>query len=201
MPKIRTGGAAAVVLAAVSCAHAQDQVFLPIPLGDEANARLEEAPLEGYSAPLSSDDPLVLAGLPFAHSTGQWAWNSHLDDTGEGSRAITVPLGGMRPDFLVTQLNTYWGRVNFRAGVMTFFLTSGEDVSFELIGNVHVRDWYVGGTTNNIDPAIGGLVTHGRHRQAASVAWTTSDGALISPKDSELPECVSKILVPIASPA
>jgi hypothetical protein len=63
----------------------------------------------------------------------------------------------MRPDFLVTQLNTYWGRENFRAGVMTFFLTSGEDVSFELIGNVHVRDWYVGGIANNIDPAIGGV--------------------------------------------
>ncbi len=152
MLKIRTGGAAAVVLAAVSCAHAQDTAYLPVPLAENGNVRLEEPPPSGYSAPLPSERPLLLNGIPFAKSIKPWAWNSHQAAVANESMMISQSLGGLRPDAIVTQINTYWGQPESPAGQITIVLANGEVQERVLIGGVHVRDYNNATYTNTIDP-------------------------------------------------
>ena len=162
-------------LAAGGAAHAQEAVFVTLPLGDLANTRLESPPNSGYSAPLEQFDPLVLNGIPFAHSNDAWAWNCHLAAIGGHPTSLILEIGGLQADAIFTQLNTYWGAIDNTVGLIEIHLDDGSVRQFELVGNYNIRDYLNAFHANELTAPNAAPAFEWSNRRMDIQAWSLSD--------------------------
>lgn len=107
-----------------------------------------------FNSPLKVGYPTgeqTLGGVPFLLGTEEsWMWHAH-QAGGENPRVLEISLDHGPAVGAYTLMNTYWGQPGPASYVsVTFLGSAGAEATFELVGNVHIRDFLQNFWTNSI---------------------------------------------------
>ncbi|MBA4029207.1 MAG: hypothetical protein C0475_08780 [Planctomyces sp.] len=96
----------------------------------------------------------VLGGVPFQIASDAGGVNNQYTAFRRGfNPAIDIPVNAFGVTGVHTLINTYFG-ITGLSGRLEFFGTGGAYHSFDLVGNVHVRDHFTSLFTNSIDGVV-----------------------------------------------
>jgi len=128
-------------------------------------------------------------GIPYlipgnAQGTANNFWSAEIAaGGGSGTVSVTVPINVPKVKTVYTLMNTLWGSTQSGLITITFTGSNGATWTFNPVGNVNVRDYNSGGTTNNIACQLPGGVG-----QSATInAWVNGDGQRLDEQVFELP--------------
>jgi hypothetical protein len=129
-------------------------------------------------------------GIPYlipgnAQGTVNNFWSSEIAaGGGSGAVSVTVPINVAKVKTVYTLMNTLWGSTQSGLISVTFTGSNGATWTFDPIGNVNVRDYNSGNTTNGIACQIPGAVG-----QSATInAWVNGEGQRLDEQVYELPK-------------
>ena len=111
-------------------------------------------------------------------------WSAH-EAAGEGSGqvSITIPVNVANVRTVYTLMDTYWGSTQSGLLSVTFTGTNDATWTYELLGNVDIRDNNNGSKTNSIDCRLPG----GVHQAGTINAWTNGQGQRLDMQVFALP--------------
>ena len=96
----------------------------------------------------------VLGGVPFQIASDAGGVNNQYTAFRRGfNPSIDIPVNQFGVTTVHTLINTYFG-ISGLSGRVEFFGTGGAYHSFDLLGNVHVRDHFTSLFTNSIDGVV-----------------------------------------------
>ncbi len=128
-------------------------------------------------------------GIPYlipgnAQGTVNNFWSSEIAaGGGSGTVSVTVPINVAKVKTVYTLMNTLWGSTQSGLITVTFTGSNGATWTFDPVGNVNVRDYNNGSTTNGIACQIPGGVG-----QSATInAWVNGEGQRLDEQVYELP--------------
>ncbi len=128
-------------------------------------------------------------GIPYlipgnAQGTANNYWSSEVAaGGGNGTVSVTVPINVAKVKTVYTVMNTLWGSKQSGLITVTFTGSNGATWTFDPVGNLNVRDYNSGSTTNNIACQL----PSGVGQSATINAWVNGEGQRLDEQVYELP--------------
>lgn len=96
-----------------------------------------------------TDVPFVLPGVN--SDTSFYSWNANAIPLQNNPLVLELPIGIYGVNSVYTIMNTYWGQALGGLVTVQFFGSDGAFQAFDLIGNIHIRDYNNARWTNTIN--------------------------------------------------
>ena len=176
-----------VICLGAGLAQAAKVTTVPVDISSVANTtwcsgEINNCSTYPYGAQTFDGIPYLIPGN--AQGTANNFWSSEIAaGGGSGTVSVTVPINVAKVKTVYTLMNTLWGTTQSGLITVTFTGSNGATWTFDPVGNVNVRDYNSGNTTNSITCQLPGGVG-----QSATInAWVNGSGQRLDEQVYELP--------------